>query len=275
MDIIKSTGEQEAFSKDKFCVSLKQAGTPEALADKICNRIGNKITPGVSTTKIFREALRYLVKDNIQVAARYSLRRGIAALGPAGFIFEQYVEVILQAYGFETKRDQIMYGACAPHEIDLIAMKDNIHYLLELKYHNESGIKTHIEVVMYADARLMDIAKVENKKEKGQFQHRMWLITNTKFTDTAIMYAKCKNIKLSGWDYPYHDSLENMIVDKNLYPVTVLPSVTPQFLATLAEKKIVLAQDLLTYSVLDLIALGLPEDKALKVFNEVKGLMKV
>ena len=73
--------------------------------------------------KIFRVALDYLVKEDLNLAANYGLRRAIGELGPAGFLFEQYVEIILQTYGYQTKRNVIMRGACVEHEVDVSAQK--------------------------------------------------------------------------------------------------------------------------------------------------------
>ncbi len=277
LDIVKSTGEREPFSRGKLCSSLKKAGAATEVANTVCSHVEQKIIPGASTTKVYREALRYLVKNHMEVAARYSLFRGIAELGPAGFLFEQYVEVILQQHGFKTARDIYVEGACISHEIDIIAMRGNSHYLLELKYHNQQGIKTHVPDVMYAYARLEDIVQVENKKEGGKNRHMMWLITNTKFTDTAIKYAKCKGIRLSGWNNMSGEadfSLETMIVSKGLYPVTVLPSMNSQLLAELAQRKIILAQDLIPYEVKDLVKLGISELVAKRLVVEVSGLFK-
>jgi hypothetical protein len=274
MDIVKSTGEKQPFSKEKFCTSLQKAGAPATLANNICSQIEERIRPGVSTKKIYREALRYLVKNHIDVAARYSLHKGVATMGPAGFIFEKYIEIILQAYGYSTQRNLIMQGACISHEVDIIASKDSVHFLLEAKYHNELGIKTHVPTVMYADARLEDIRKAEEKRESGKFKHKMWLITNTKFTDTAIKYAQCKNLRLTGWNYPQDENLENIIVSRKLYPVTTLPSVTRKLLERFAEKNIILAQDLATYSIKDLMRFGISEPLAYRISNEVKGLFK-
>jgi hypothetical protein len=210
-----------------------------------------------------------LVKENSDVAARYSLYRGIAALGPAGYVFEQYIEVVLQAHGFQTMRDVYIEGVCIKHEIDVVAIKDGVHYLLELKYHNQSGIKTHVPVVMYAFARLEDISRAE-KKDK----HVMWLITNTRFTDTAVQYAKCKQIGLSGWNYPEEGNLEDLIVSKKLYPVTIFPSITQGMLAQFVKHKVVLAQDLATYTRADFKKMGATDALADKIIQEVNGLFK-
>ena len=272
VDVIKSSGEREPFNKGKFCSSLQRAGAPETVAKAVCTHIEQKITPGISTSKLYRQALNYLVKNHAEVAARYSLYRGVASLGPAGYVFEQYIEVILQANGFRTMRDVYVQGTCLKHEIDVVAIKGNEHYFLEMKYHNEPGIRTHAPTVMYAWARLDDISQFENKKEGGVNKHFMWLITNTKFTDTAINYAKCKHIRLSGWNYPESGNLEEMIISKKLYPVTVLPSVSKYLLPELVKRNIILAQDLVTYSIDDLKKFGLNDMQAEKVKEEVEGL---
>lgn len=272
LEVVKISGEREPFNRNKLCSSLKKAGASHAFANTICTQVEKRIVPGASTTRVYREALRSLVKNNIEIAARYSLFRGIAALGPAGFLFEQYVETILQSHGFTTKRDVYVQGMCIKHEVDIVAIKDNEHYILELKYHNQQGIKTHVPTVMYAYARLDDITRGENKRERNKHHHAMWLITNTKFTDTAITYAKCKQIRLTGWTYPKGNSLEEMIISKKMYPVTVLPSINSNLLTVLAQKGIILAQDLATYSVNDLKRFGVDEKQALKIINEVAGL---
>ena len=121
MEVIKTGGEKEKFSESKLCLSIRKAGAPRDLADTICKTVGPKINPNDSTSAIFRRALKYLVREDMGIAARYSLRRGIEALGPAGFIFEHYFQTVLDAYGFKTRRNVIMKGYCVTHEIDVIA----------------------------------------------------------------------------------------------------------------------------------------------------------
>ncbi len=253
MEIVKTDGVREQFSASKLCLSIRKAGAPRDVADSICRAVSTKINPNDSTNTIFRKALKYVMKESPDIAARYSLRRALEALGPAGFIFEQYFEVVLQAYGFATKRDVILKGACVSHEIDVIASEGSKRFLVEAKYHNEPGIKTHVDVVMYADARLIDIVKSEPEKNRAKYEYAMWLVTNTKFTDATIQYAKCRGIRLTGWNYPRGASLEDVIADKKLYPVTILPSLPKNMLPELAKRNIILAQDLLTYEAADLV----------------------
>ena len=47
-------------------------------------------------------------------------------------------------------------GKCVTHEVDIIAESGSKRFLLEAKYHNVNGIKTHVDVIMYADAPFLD-----------------------------------------------------------------------------------------------------------------------
>jgi len=161
MEIIKSAGTREKFNKDKLCGSLEKAGAPADLAKKVCDLTEKNISPGESTAKIFRTALDYLVKEDLNLAASYGLRRAIGEFGPAGFLFEQYVEIILQAYGYETKRNVMMKGACVEHEVDVSAQRNGVHYIVEAKYRNEPGIKTHIDVADNVQHRMSNISPTD------------------------------------------------------------------------------------------------------------------
>ena len=274
MEVVKLNGEKDTFSQAKLCLSLRKAGAPRDVADNICQIVGPKINPNDSTTAIYRKALKYLVKGDMNVAARYSLRRAVESLGPAGFIFEQYFEIVLQSYGFKTNRDVVLKGKCVSHEIDFIASSGSKRFLVEAKYHNDQAIKTHVDVIMYADARLMDIVKNESASNQKKYEYAMWVVTNTKFTDAAIQYAKCRGIRLTGWNYPRGESMEDIIADKKLYPVTVLPSLPKLLLPILAKKNIILAQDLLTYTAADMVkSFGTTQDVADQLVKEVQGIM--
>ena len=275
MKVKKHSGEQENFNPDKLCDSLVAAGVTHKKAEQVCTVVQSKLKPGDSTTKVFREALRTLVKDDLQAGARYSLHRAVDSLGPAGFLFEQYVEALLQAHGYNTRQGLMMKGECASHEIDVYAEKGGLKYLVEAKYRNRHSIKTHIDQVMYADARLMDIQRRAEKQNKNPNEYTMWVITNTRFTSNAIKYAKCRGVKLVSWNYPKKEgNLESMIIRKKMYPITVLPSLTQFARDAFAEHRMILAQDLMPYTVDDLVKkIGIPKSTAGKLLREVHEII--
>ncbi len=274
MDIVKSGGIVEKFEPKKLCDSIKRAGASASVADDICKTVSQKVKPGVTSSNIFREALRSLVKEDLDIAVSYSLKRGINSLGPAGFIFEQYAEAILRAYGYKTRKNVIMKGKGVTHEIDIVAEKGGQTFLIEAKYRNEEGLRTHIDEVMYAEARVRDINNSEINKKKNK-QYIPWLMTNTKFTATSIKYATAYNLELTGWNYPKGKSLEDLILEKKIYPVTVIPSMTKPALEEIAKRGLILAQDLLPYSAEDLaLQFNVNPYKAKAIFKEVQELLK-
>lgn len=274
MQIIKLGGGEEQFDEEKLCNSLRKSGVDASYAEKVCTLVSKKIKPGDSTTKIFREALRNIVTKDLAASARYSLRRAVDALGPTGFLFEQYVEALLEAHGYTTKRNVMMRGECVTHEVDIYAEKGEFKYLVEAKYRNQHTIKTHVDQVMYADARLMDIQRLAEKQKKNPRQYTMWVITNTKFTASAIKYAKCRDVKLVGWNYPREGTLETMIVRKKMYPITVLPSLSPILRDQCAKKNLILAQDLLPYSPTDLAHhIDVSPNIAAKLLKEARAII--
>jgi len=245
MQIKKSSGETEEFSESKLSKSLKASGASEVIIKDVAGYIEGSLKPGMTTDEIHKKASRKLAGHSTNLAAKYNLRRGLSMLGPDGFLFEKYLEALLSADGYKTERNIYMEGECVPHEIDIVAHKNSLHYLVEAKYHNKHHIKTHIDVVMYAYARLLDIGPAQLEREGDEFaKHKMWLVTNTKFTSKAVKYAKCKNIKLMGWSYPKKDSLQKIITDNNLYPISTLPSIDPGTLRHLSEKGVLLVKDL-------------------------------
>ncbi|MCD8495029.1 MAG: restriction endonuclease [Candidatus Pacebacteria bacterium] len=247
MEIRKKSGEKEVYDPQKLCRSIEAAGADPQLAAQICIDVGEHLAPGATTTKIFRETIRRLLRSDMDTLARYSLRRSVDNLGPTGFLFEQYIEALLQAHGYTTKRNITMQGRCTDHEVDVYAEKDGMHFIIEAKYHNDHNIKTSIDKVMYADARFMDIERrMIQAGDEGDY--KAWVITNTKFTDKSIEYAECRGLQLLGWNYPKDNNLEMMIVKKNMYPITILPSLTQFARDQFTAHNMILAQDILPYT---------------------------
>ena len=271
MQIQKNTGEIEKFSEAKLCNSIRASGAPKKLTDEVCHSVKQKIPENGTTTNIFRQTLHYLMKEDIDIAVAYSLARGLEKLGPTGFRFEQYIEALFQAYGYKTKRNQMIKGKCITHEVDVVLEKFGLTILVEAKYRNDKAIKTHVDVVMYAEARRQDIAEANPKKD-----YQMLVVTNTKFTETSIKYAKCKDkITLLGWNYPKGTALEDMIIKKKIYPVTVLPFVSDEIFHRFAEKEIILVEDLIPYGVTKLQKeFGLSTRQASQIVKTVAEITK-
>lgn len=241
--VIKATGEREEFNAQKLRDSLLRAQASPEAADNIVNQIENELKDDTSTKDIYHHAFELLGKEESPAAARYSLRRAVMELGPTGFPFEQFVAEIFRTKGFETTTDFMAKGECANHEIDIVAWNKEKLIFVEAKFHNELGIKSDLKIVLYIKARWDDLAN--QKFDFGDHKHKIdegWLITNTKFSESAIKYAKCRNMKLVGWNYPEVGNLQDLIEEARLHPITCLNSTTPSDERLLMESGIVLCK---------------------------------
>ena len=165
-------------------------------------------------------------------------------LGPSGFPFEKYLSEILAHKGYKVQVGKIVEGKCVKHEVDVIAEKDEQHFMIECKYHNSPGIFCDVKIPLYIQARFKDIeSQWKIIPGHGAKFHQGWVVTNTRFTTDAITYGTCAGLKLVSLDYPKAGSLREMIEETGLYPLTCLTSLTQQEKKLLLGKKIVLCRE--------------------------------
>lgn len=272
--IIKATGEREEFNPQKLRDSLARARASTEAIEKIVSQIEGEIKDGASTKDIYIHAFKLLGQREVPAAARYSLRRAVMEMGPTGFPFEQFVAEIFRAKGFETTTDFIAKGGCADHEIDIVAWNKEKLIFVEAKFHNELGIKSDLKIALYIKARWDDLMGQEFEQfGKNKKIDEGWLITNTKFSESAIKYAKCQNMKLVGWNYPEKSSLQDLIEEAHLHPITCLNSSTPSDEKLLMASGIVLCKqardnpDILRQA-------GLSDEKISKMLAEIDLIQK-
>ena len=157
-------------------------------------------------------------------------------LGPNGFAFENYVGAILVPYGFKILglRRKIS-GKCANHEIDLIASSGDKKYLVECKHSSTRGSFIGLKVSLYTHARFLDTSPYFD----GEV-----IVCNTKISQNAKQYSNCIGQQVFSWRYPPKKSLERIIEDYKLYPITIL-NLTTRELEKFSEHNLMLAKNLL------------------------------
>ena len=267
MLIKKASGKLEEYSRTKLERSLRRSGASLNEAKLVGNAVERRLRPEMTTKELYELANRELRKIRPLAAASYSIRQAIMELGPEGFLFEKFIAALLREYGYTTKKGTKVQGKCVSHEIDVIAEKGKEVFLIELKYHNKRGIRSDVQTTMYLYARFLDI----NAVRKGTLQP--WLMTNTKFTTSAVRYAECMGVRMTGWRYPLKSGLYDLIEEKGLHPVTVLPSVNRFVRDRLAEKGILFVKDLRKITLRDMeLRLGIEARVAQRMVEEVKAL---
>jgi len=270
--IIKKDGATELFAPEKLCQSVTAVGVPDQLAQQVCSIVDESIDSGVSTDKIFITTRKYINEFSPKMAALYSLERGLSALGPSGFIFEQYVAALFTEMGYYVQTNIYAQGEGVSHEIDVWAEKGNVVFVIEAKYRNDFKSKTHINQVMYADAKVQDI-KRRAIIDGDTREFYEWVVTNTQFTNNAINYVQHREMQLMGWDFPKYINLKKIVFERDLYPVTTIPSITKKALKKFSLDGIILVKQLIGLDIDQFMQrYDLSHTLAKKIVREVKEL---
>jgi len=272
INVQKADGRTEPFDEAKLRASLKETEADEAIIENVISHIKDEIHPEVKTADIYKHARSQLKRHGGPYAARYSLRESVSDLGPTGYPFEHFVAQIFEAYGFKTAVGVHVDGTCIDHEVDVVGTKEDEIIIVEAKFHNEHSIKSDVKTALYVNARFNDLHKNSHGELRTEGKEvTSKLITNTKFTTDAIEYSECAGLHLIGWKYPNEGSLEDLIYDANLEPVTALTNLNNRQKKQLLKNQVVLCKDLRNNQA-PLAAAGLTAEEIASVMEEVEGI---
>lgn len=246
MLVTKLDGTLEEFAPEKLFQSLKRSGASDDIAQSIVAHIEKEVQEGMTTSHIYKHALRLLRKEaHLPVAARYSLRRAVLELGPSGYPFEELLGEVFRAKGYTVEVGTTLQGKCVTHEMDVVARNDRELILVEAKFHNAQGFKTDVKVALYINARMHDLRENHyNGLCPAGGMCSSWLVTNTKFTENAITYGKCVGMTLIGWGYPHKGNVQDLIEETKLHPLSCLTTLTQKEREMLYQQGIVLVKNI-------------------------------
>jgi hypothetical protein len=272
--ITKADGTTEPFNPQKLVASLVRANAEHGVAQDIVRDIEHELYSRITTQEIYRHAFAKLRDSRRGAAARYSLKRAILELGPSGFPFEAYLAELFKTEGYKTAIDQVVQGACVPHEVDVVMRKarnkDKTTTFVEAKFHNAAGFRTDLKTVLYVKARLDDIGAQRKAKGIEEPMHGL-IVTNTKFTAMAAQYAACAGVELLSWEEPLGKTLQDRIEAAKLFPVTALTTLNRREKLALIGKKVVLCSAI-SGDTRALAGAGLTGHRADQVLEEVGSL---
>lgn len=274
--ITKATGERELFDESKLINSLERSGADNDTAKKVLSHIRAELEDGMSTRDIYKHAFEVLNREKRPVAVKYSLRRAIMDMGPTGFPFEKLIAEIFRTKGFEATTEFVAEGDCVEHEIDVTAWNEEKLVMVEAKFHNELGMKSDLKTVLYVNSRWADLAdkKFSGFGDQSRKLDEGWLITNTKFSEQAIKYALCRNMKLVGWNYPREGNLQSMIEESGLHPITVLDSISQKERANLMQSGVITCKQAIENQDIVLQS-GVHKEKLEKMVEEIKLIQNI
>lgn len=274
INIIKYSGEIEAFNIEKLKRSLRHSKASEHLVTEIAKEIQTQLTEGMTTKRIYELAYKMLKRKSKSGSARYKLKKAIMEFGPTGYPFEKFVGKILEYEGFKTEVGVVMQGHCVTHEVDVTALKAKEHYLIECKFHSDQGRKCNVKIPLYIQSRFKDLETQWLKQKDHSLKfHKGWVYTNTRFSIDAIQFGECAGLGLVSWDYPKQDSLKSKIDISRLYPITALPSLSKQDKQKILNNGIVLCREICDNPKL-LNALEISTSKKERILEEADELCK-
>jgi hypothetical protein len=75
------------------------------------------------------------------------------------------------------------------------------------------------------------------------------IVTNTRYSEHAKKYGGCRNIVQVGWNYPEKGGLEDIILEKNLHPLSCIRGLKNDFRLKFVNSDMVLIRQLLAEDV--------------------------
>jgi hypothetical protein len=272
VNIIKANGEKVPFQVEKLINSLRRSQANDTIIQQIVEQVKAVLYNNMTTKQIYKMAFKMLKGKSTVSASRYKLKKALMELGPSGFPFEKLVGKLMEHEGFTSEVGVIVQGNCVQHEIDVIAQKDNNHYMIECKYHSDQGRFCNVKIPLYIHSRFLDVEK-QWKKQTGHNTklHKGWVYTNTRFTTDAIQYGTCVGLGLASWDYPSGNGLKERIDKSGLHPLTALTTITKSEKTKLLDNGMVLCKEIHENpTILDQI--GIPKERHKNILDDSKEL---
>ncbi len=273
IQVVKGNGEKVIFEPEKLKRALAFSGAGASEQDRIANIVSSRLYHGITTKRIYQMAFDLLKKKSHKIAGRYRLKSAIMDLGPTGYPFEIFVGKILEKMGYQVETGKIIQGKCIQHEIDVIARKPGEMIMIECKFHRNNQTKSSVQVPLYIQSRYLDVKSAWEKDYGKDILYRGGVVTNTKFSEDAINYAKCAGLILISWDYPADTGLKYFIDRTGLHPLTSLITLTKKEKQQILEKGIVLCSEIIEKPDI-LREVGIKNNKIKKVILEAENLIE-
>jgi hypothetical protein len=275
ISVRKANGEMEIFDMNKLIRSLRNAGADTPIIEIIKQDIGTWIFDGATTKHIYNRAFRSMRGIKALTAARYRLKQAMLEMGPTGYPFEKLCGHIYKTMGYSVQTGIMVDGCCIRHEMDVIGTKNQEQSLCECKYSVDQGKRIGIQVPLYVKSRVEDIVNKRKTMEEYQgFTFKTWVITNTRFSEDSVEYARCAGINLLSWDFPAGNGLKELIEKNRLFPITVLMNLTKKEKQALLEKGITICQQILDKLHI-LEELNLSKQKTRKLLIEINDICTI
>jgi ATP cone domain/AF1548-like, C-terminal/Restriction endonuclease len=242
--VIKADGSKQLFDEEKIVQTCLRMGANRDDAVEVAQQVERRLYDGITTKKILQIIFVLMRKRKPAVKHLFDLKYGISLMDPKPE-FEAFVRVILVHSGFQVSSNTILRGLCGEHEVDALATKDGLTHFVEVKHHNSYHALTGLDESRIARAIMEDVTDgYAHGLTRVKIDGAM-IVTNTRYSEHAINYGRCRNILQVGWDSPELFGLREMVEKHKLYPLSCLRGVNTKARLLLVEAGIVLIRQLL------------------------------
>ena len=241
--VTKADGTRQLFDGEKVVKTCLRMGASRKIADAVAEKVGKRLYNGIPTSKILQMTFRLLRKYKPAIRHLLDLRRGLSLMASKPE-FENFVQILLAHNGFEVSPNRLVTGKCVEHEVDAIARKGGITYFVEAKHHVNYHTPTGLDESRIARAILEDIAEGFQCGKCNLKIDRAMIVTNTRYSEHARRYGKCRDTLQIGWSSPANLSLQSMVEEKNLHPLSCLRGLKRETKTKLVNSGIVLMKQL-------------------------------
>jgi len=241
--VTKADGSRQLFDREKVVKTCLRMGANRRIAFEVADKVEARLYDGIPTKKVLQMIFRLLRKHKPTIRHFLDLRKGLSLMSSKPE-FEKFVQILLAHHGFEVSPNQIIKGKCVGHEVDAVARKDGVTFFVEAKHHSNYHTPTGLDESRIARAVLEDVTEGFVLGKSNLEIDRAMIVTNTRYSEHARRYGKCRNILQIGWSSPKTLALQNMIEEKKLYPLSCIKGLNSEIKMKLVNSGIVLMKQL-------------------------------
>ena len=231
------------LTEKKIIKTSMRIGADRNISEKIVDKIEEKLYDGISTKNILQSIFKFLSVYKPTTKHLLDLKKGLSMMDSKPE-FERFVQILLRENGYEVTPNQMIRGKCVEYEVDAIAKKDDVTYIVEAKHHSKYHIPTGLDETRIARAVFEDITEGFDLGLNNLNVNNAMIVTNTKFSEHARRYGKCRNIQQIGWSRPQYKSLQDIIEKYILHPYTCLKGLDKDLKRKLVDEGILLMKQL-------------------------------
>ena len=242
--VTKADGSKQLFDEQKIMQTCMRMGANHEEAIKVARQIERRIYEGITTRKILQMIYSLMRKQKPAVKHLFDLKYGISLMVSKPE-FEAFVRILLVYSGFKVEPNTILRGLCGEHEADAIATKDGLTHFVEVKHHSNYHALTGLDESRIARAILEDVTEGYSQGLTRIKIDRAMIVTNTRYSEHAINYGRCRGILQVGWASPEVFGLRELVEKHRLYPLSCLRGINEKVRLRLVEAGIVVIKQLL------------------------------